>query len=71
MAGFGDLLGGLGDLIGGLVGAAAEGVPEAAAALGVEALTGSDRESGSDGERTATYDRRLAGAPRSLNVNDR
>jgi hypothetical protein len=70
MAGFGDLLGGLGDLIGGLVGAA-ESVPEAAAALGIEALTGDDRESGSSGERTATYDRRLAGAPRSLNINDR
>jgi hypothetical protein len=70
MAGFGDLLGGLGDLIGGLVDAA-ESVPEAAAALGIEALTRDSPEARSAGERTGTYDRRLAGAPRSLNINDR
>ncbi len=69
MAGFGDLLGGLGDLIGGLVGAAAEGAPEAVVAAGFEVLSGND-DGPERSERTATYARRLAGAPRALNVND-
>ena len=71
MAGFGDLLGGLGDLIGGIIGGVAENVREAAVAAGIEAFTGQEREGSPPSERTATYDRRLAGARRPLNVNDR
>ncbi len=68
MDGLGDLLGGLGDVFGSLVGSAADGVPEAvvdvgAGLLGVE--PGGARDDG-----TATFERRLAGAPRRLNVND-
>ncbi|HEX3467240.1 MAG TPA: hypothetical protein VHT05_04110 [Candidatus Elarobacter sp.] len=72
MAGFGDLLGGLGDLIGGLVDGAVDTGSEGVAEMALGALFGGDRD---EDERprsvqTDTYDRRLAGARRVLNVND-
>ena len=67
MDGLGDLLGGLGDLIGGLVGSAADGAPEAIADVGAGMLAG---DSGGARYEGATVARRLAGAPRALNVND-
>lgn len=72
MAGFGDLLGGLGDLIGGLAGAASENGADGVVDAALGALFGGDRD---DDERprsvqTDTYDRRLVGARRVLNIND-
>jgi hypothetical protein len=69
MAGFGDLFGSLGDLLGGLGDLAGENVTETVLGAAFGALGGGGR-SRAEYDETATVDRRLAGAPRVLNVND-
>jgi hypothetical protein len=69
MGGLGDLLGGLGDLFGGLGDMAGENVTETVIDAAFGALGGGDRGR-AESDRTATVDRRLAGAPRALNIND-
>ncbi len=68
MGGFGDLFGSLGDLLGGLGDVVGERASEAVIEAGVGAFGGDSGRASYD--QTATVDRRLAGAPRALNVND-
>jgi hypothetical protein len=68
MAGFGDLFGSLGDLLGGLGDLSGENVTETVLDAAFGALGGGRGRAEYD--ETATVDRRLAGAPRVLNVND-